>query len=462
MMGPFLRSKYKTNKIMFNLLIALIPLIIFSFSKNCFNPYRLGLISFIDMFEPIVNIIIASLTSFVIEVIYSLILKKKNYIKNAYAFFPGLFLALILPLHTPIYIIVIGSAVASISKLIFGGFGKNLFNPALVGYLVIMLFFSSILTTNNYFNAYELDTISKATPLTNASMVTSIGNYEQLVKPYGDLSDFFIGTIPGSFIETSALLCLVAYLFLSFTKTIKWRIPLVYMTTVFIITLGIGRLLNGGIYYPLFHILSGGLMFGSVFMATDPVTSTVTPIGQILQGILLGIITVIFRFTGVEGVAFSILIVNPLVILLDKIGVQSRFKFIKAGIWFLLFAIVIMITIFVLAASRRVEGNLDPNFEVVSKEKTNNQVIYNVSQKGYGGKIKAEVTFENDQIVSIEITSHHETPNRYQLVIDEDYLNKLINNQNNLENLDTISSATVTSTALKKLVTNVIEYEKSN
>ena len=72
------------------------------------------------------------------------------------------------------------------------------------------------------------------------------------------------------------------------------------------------------------------------------------------------------------------------------------------------------------------------------------------------------MTFENDQIVNIEITSHHETPNRYQLVIDEDYLTKLINNQNDLENLDTISSATVTSNALKKLITNVIEYEKSN
>lgn len=461
-MGPFLRSKYKTNRIMFNLLIALIPLFIFSFSKNCFNPYRLGLISFIDMFDPIVNVIIASLTSFVIEVIYALILKKKNYIKNAYAFFPGLFLALILPLHTPIYILVIGSAVASISKLIFGGFGKNLFNPALVGYLVIMLFFSSILTTDNYFNAYELDTISKATPLTNASMVTGIGNYDQLVKPYGDLSDFFIGTIPGSFIETSALLCLVAYLFLSFTKTIKWRIPLIYITTVFILTLGISRLLGEGFYYPLFHILSGGLMFGAVFMATDPVTSAVTPVGQILQGILLGIITVIFRFTGVEGVAFSILIVNPFVILLDKIGVQSRFKFIKSVVWFLLIAIVVMVIIFLLASSRRVEGNLDPNFEVISREKVNNQIIYNVSQKGYGGRIKAEVTFENNQIVNIEITSHHETPNRYQLVIDEDYLNKLISNQNDLENLDTISTATVTSNALKKLVTNVIEYEKSN
>ena len=230
-----------------------------------------------------------------------------------------MFLSLILPLHTPIYILVIGSAIASISKIIFGGFGKNLFNPALVGYLVIILFFSSILTTSNYFNQYELDTISKPTPLTNASMVTGIGSYDELVKPYGDLSNFFIGTIPGSFVETSALLCLVAYIFLSLTKTIKWRIPLVYIITVFVLTLGIGRLLDQDIYYPIFHILSGGLMFGSIFMATDPVTSCVTPIGQVLQGILLGIITVIFRFTGVEGVAFSILIVNPIVIFLDKL-----------------------------------------------------------------------------------------------------------------------------------------------
>ncbi len=461
-MGPFLRSKYKTNRIMFNLIIALIPLFIFSFSKNCFNPYRLGLISFVDMFDPVINIIIASLTSFVIEAIYALILKKKNYIKNSYAFFPGLFLALILPMHTPIYIIVIGSAVASISKIIFGGFGKNLFNPALVGYLVIMLFFTSILTTNNYFNAYELDTISKATPLTNASMVTGIGTYDQLVKPYGDLSDFFFGTIPGSFIETSAVLCLVAYVFLSLTKTIKWRIPLIYVATVFILTLGIGRLLGEGIYYPLFHILSGGLMFGSIFMATDPVTSAVTPIGQVLQGILLGIITVIFRFTGVEGVAFSILIVNPFVILLDKIGVQSRFKFIKSVIWFLLISIVIMATIFVLASSRRVEGNLDPNFEVISREKVNNQIIYNVSQKGYGGKIKAEITFENNQIINIEITSHHENMTQYDLIMEKGYLNDLINNQNDIESLDTISSATVTSNALKKMINNVLEYEKSN
>lgn len=461
-MGPFLRSKNSTNKIMLHLLVALLPIIIFTVYKNGYIPYSHGLISFIEMFNPLLTIFIGALTSFVVESIYALILKKKNYIKNSYAFFPGLFLALILPLHTPIYIVVIGSVIASISKIIFGGFGKNMFNPALVGYLFIILVFSSILTTDNYFNQYELDTISSPTPLTNASMVSGIGSYDELVEPYGDLSNFLIGTIPGSLAETSALLCIVAYIYLSFTKTIKWRIPLVYVATVFIITFGIGRLLGEGVYYPLFHILSGGLMFGAVFMATDPITSCVTPIGQVLQGILLGIITVVFRFTGVEGVAYSILIVNALVFLLDKIGMVSRFNLLKSIVWFVIVWIIVIALTVILAASRRVEGNKDPNFDITSKEESGNQTIYNVSQEGYGGKIRAKVIIENDRIVSLEITSHHETANRYQLVLDSDYINQLINNQDNLDGLDTVSSATVTSNALKKLVINVLEDYKPN
>lgn len=461
-MGPFVRSKNSTNKVMLHLLISLIPIIIFSIYKNGYIPYSHNLISFIEMFNPLLNIFIGALTSFVIEAIYALIFRKKNYIKNSYAFFPGLFLALILPLNIPIYVLVIGSIVASISKLIFGGFGKNIFNPALVGYLFIMIIFSSVLTTNTYFNEYELDTISTATPLTNASMVSGIGSYDELVKPYGNIFDFFIGTVPGSLAETSALLCIVAFIYLSVTKTIKWRIPLVYVTTVFLITFGIGRLLDQGIYYPLFHIFSGGLMFGAVFMATDPVTSAVTPIGQILQGILLGIITVILRFIGVEGVAYSILTVNMIIFLLDKIGSQSRFNIMKSLIWFIIAWVLIIGVTIGLAASRRTDGNKDPNFEIISKDKTDNQTIYTVTQKGYGGKIEAIVKIENDHIISIEITSHHETANRYQLVLDSDYINQLVDNQNALDNLDTVSSATVTSSALKKLVINVLEDYNPN
>lgn len=459
-MGPFVRSKNSTNKMMMHLLIALIPIVIFSIYKNGYIPYSNGYISFIEIFDPIIKIFIGALTSFLIESIYALIFRKKNYIKNSYAFFPGLFLALILPLNVPIYVLVVASIVASVSKLVCGGFGKNIFNPALIGYLFIVLVFSSVLTTNNYFNAYELDTISKPTPLTNASMISGIGNYEQLVKPYGNLFDFFLGSIPGSLAETSAFFCIVAFIYLTATGTIKWRIPLVYVTTVFLITFGIGRLLGQGIYYPLFHLFSGGLMFGAVFMATDPVTSAVTPVGQILQGFLLGIITVVFRFIGVEGVAYSILIINAVVFLLDKIGMRSRFNFIRSLIWFVFVWLIIIGVTIGLALTRKTQDNKDPNFEIIDKTKQDNITLYTVTQKGYGGKIEAVVQIENNRIVSIEVTSHRETANRYQLIIDSNYIAQLINNQDNLDNVDTISSATVTSTALKNMLENVMKDYK--
>ena len=459
-MGPFVRSKNSTNKMMMHLLIALIPIVIFSIYKNGYIPYSNGYISFIEIFDPIIKIFIGALTSFLIESIYALIFRKKNYIKNSYAFFPGLFLALILPLNVPIYVLVVASIVASVSKLVCGGFGKNIFNPALIGYLFRVLVFSSVLTTDNYFNAYELDTISKPTPLTNASMISGIGNYEQLVKPYGNLFDFFLGSIPGSLAETSAFFCILAFIYLTATGTIKWRIPLVYVTTVFLITFGIGRLLGQGIYYPLFHLFSGGLMFGAVFMATDPVTSAVTPVGQILQGFLLGIITVVFRFIGVEGVAYSILIINAVVFLLDKIGMRSRFNFIRSLIWFVfVWLIIIGVTIGV-ALTRKTQDNKDPNFEIIDKTMRDNITVYTVTQKGYGGKIEAVVQIENNRIVSIEVTSHRETANRYQLIIDSNYITQLINNQDNLDNVDTISSATVTSTALKNMLENVMKDYK--
>ena len=459
-MGPFVRSKNSTNKMMMHLLIALIPIVIFSIYKNGYIPYSNGYISFIEIFDPIIKIFIGALTSFLIESIYALIFRKKNYIKNSYAFFPGLFLALILPLNVPIYVLVVASIVASVSKLVCGGFGKNIFNPALIGYLFIVLVFSSVLTTNNYFNAYELDTISKPTPLTNASMISGIGNYEQLVKPYGNLFDFFLGSIPGSLAETSAFCCILAFIYLTATGTIKWRIPLVYVTTVFLITFGIGRLLGQGIYYPLFHLFSGGLMFGAVFMATDPVTSAVTPVGQILQGFLLGIITVVFRFIGVEGVAYSILIINAVVFLLDKIGMRSRFNFIRSLIWFVFVWLIIIGVTIGLALTRKTQDNKDPNFEIIDKTMRDNITVYTVTQKGYGGKIEAVVQIENNRIVSIEVTSHRETANRYQLIIDSNYIAQLINNQDNLDNIDTISSATVTSTALKNMLENVMKDYK--
>jgi len=109
-----------------------------------------------------------------------------------------------------------------------------------------------------------------------------------------------------------------------------------------------------------------------------------------------------------------------------------------------------------LASRKRVVGNQDPNFDIISKNKDNNTITYVVTQKGYGGKIKASIVIEDNVIKTIEILNHNETKDRYQLVIDSDYLNELIKNQSDIQNVDTISNATVTSNSLKKMILNVL------
>lgn len=453
-MGPFLKNDNKTSKIMLHLMIALTPIILFGVYKNGYIPYSHGRTDLFGMIYPLLFILIGAFTTFLCETVYAYLTHKnvKEYIKNSYSFLPGLFLALVLPLKTPISILIFGCLVASIiGKLVFGGFGKNVFNPALIGYVFIFAAFASSFSSPIYFNDYEIDTISGATPLTNVKSVEGIGSYDELVEPYGGLDSFFVGLIPGSLGEVSSLLCIISFCYLAFTKVIKWKIPVFYVGTVFVITCIIGRLLGQGLYYPLFHILSGGLMFGAIFMATDPVTSPTTSVGQILYGMFLGILTVFLRFSGVEGVATSILIMNMFVIILDRIGAKSRFSLYKSVPWFFT-AWLLMIVLGVYLAV----GSRDTNFNIVSKNKVGNQTVYVATQKGYGGEIKAEVIIENDKVVSYTVLSHHETTDRYKLVENSNYLQNLINNQDKLSNVDTVSSATVTSKALKQLLNNVL------
>ena len=241
--GPYIKNKNSTNKIMSHLIISLLPIVLFSFYKNGIIPFIHHKTNIIGMIYPLIFILIGNLSTGLFEALYvKFILKEKdlkNYLINSYSFIPGLFLSLILPINTPISILILGSFVSSIiGKMLFGGFGNNIFNPALIGRLFIISTYAIVITNNGgYLNSYEIDTISSATPLSNVSIVEGIGTYETLVTPYGTLLDFFVGTIPGAVGETSALLCIIAFIYLTVTKTIKWRIPAFYVNTVFIMTL---------------------------------------------------------------------------------------------------------------------------------------------------------------------------------------------------------------------------------
>lgn len=461
--GTHIKSNNQTSKMMKNLLISLMPIIVFSFYKNGIIPYQDGLVTIIGMLRPLLMIIIASIAGLVSEIIYLKFISKevdfKNSIKNSYAIFPGIFLALSLPLYTPYSLIIVGSVIATIiGKMIFGGFGNNIFNPALIGRLFVMSSYAAVIISNGgYLNLSEVDAVSGATPLANAFSLDVIGTYDQLVKPFGNLFNFFIGTIPGSLGETSALLILLGFVYLAFKKVIKVVIPISYIATVFVITYFIGSYNDLGLWFPLFHILSGGLFFGAVFMATDPVTSPTTTIGQLIYGISLGVLTVVFRFMTPEpeGVLTSILTMNMFVFLLDKTGAKSKLKFRNAVIPFLLLWFMIIGIGFHIANSYQKEILTDPNFSITEKVATEDEVKYIVTQKGYVGLIKAEVIIKDDIITKFEILEQNES--FYQIVKDADYANKLIKEQDNLIEVDTVSNATITSRAMKTLLINVME-----
>ena len=226
--GPYIKGKNSTNKIMSHLIISLLPIILFSFYKNGIIPFIYNKTNIFGMLYPLIFILIGTLSTGLFEGLYvKFILKEKdlrNYLTNSYSFIPGLFLSLILPISTPISILILGAFVSSIiGKMLFGGFGNNVFNPALIGRLFIISTYAIVISNNGgYLNSYEIDTISSATPLSN--VVEGIGTYETLVKPYGTLLDFFIGTIPGAVGETSALLCILAFIYLTITKTIKYKV----------------------------------------------------------------------------------------------------------------------------------------------------------------------------------------------------------------------------------------------
>ena len=446
-MGPFIKSENSTDKMLKRLLVALMPIIIFSFYKNGIIPFINNKTDVVGLFYPLIFIFIGVISSYLIEQIYSRILNKKS----IGSLFPGLFISLVLPLNTPIIILIFGVFIGVIiGKMLYGGYGNNIFNPALIGCLFVLTAYSSLIISNGgYLNSYEVDTVVSATPLSN--MVEGIGNYNTLVKPYGNLFNFFIGMIPGSVGETSSLLCLIGLIYLGIKKVIKVKIPIFYIGTVFLLTYIIG-LLNGlGIWYPLFQIFSGGLMFGAIFMATDPVTSPTTSLGQIIYGLCLGVLTVICRFLTPfpEGVLTSILIMNMFVFILDKIGIKDN-NYIRKSI--ISIGIMILLSVPLIYKINNSFGDTnDKDFNIVEKSTKGSITKYIATQKGFKGIIKASVEIKNKKVISYEI-----------LECNDDYLS-IVEKENYLDNLkdnpkiDTVAGATRTSTALKKLLINVMK-----
>lgn len=246
----------------------------------------------------------------------------------------GVLLALNLPPTAPWWVIVIGSVVAiGVAKMTFGGLGHNIFNPALVGRVFLLISFPVIMTDwtvpSSWFRP-GVDAVTGATPLALIKEGLAQGQtVEQILSANPDLSygQMLFARAGGSAGEASALAIILGFVYLLIRRVIRPHIPVTIILTVAVMS-GIFWLIDPSQYTdPLFNILTGGVLLGSVFMATDYVTSPMTAKGMVIYGIGIGIITVLIRFFGSypEGVSFAILIMNSIVPLLNKYIKPARF-----------------------------------------------------------------------------------------------------------------------------------------
>jgi electron transport complex protein RnfD len=267
------------------------------------------------------------------------ILKVKPSISDGSAVVTGLLLAFNVPSNLPVHIIVIGAIIAiGVAKMTFGGLGNNPFNPALVGRVFLLISFPVQMTSwpvPNGFKTGIADAVTGATPLGLLSEGVKNGEaVSAIMDKIPSHMQLFYGRMGGSMGEVAAVALIIGGIYLLWKKIITWHIPVSILVTVALFT-GILWMADPEKFAdPLFHLLTGGLMLGAIYMATDYVTSPMTHKGMIIYGIGIGVITVLIRTWGAypEGVSFAVLIMNAFVPLLNMYIKPRRFgKEVKNG-----------------------------------------------------------------------------------------------------------------------------------
>ena len=319
--NPHIRSNETTRSIMLDVIIAMLPALVWAVIWFGVKALTLTAVSVIGcMFW---------------EWLYRKLMKKPQSVGDLSAVVTGMLLAFVCPVTTPYWMIIIGGFFSIVVvKQLFGGIGKNFVNPALAGRAFLLGSYAGVMTT--WIDATQnkaplmgstADIVTAATPL--AYMKT--GNMAGLTETYS-VMDMFLGKTGGSLGEISAAMLILGGLYLIWRKVINWQTPVAYIATVAVITFLFPKGDAGNLEWMLYSLFSGGLMLGAFFMATDYATSPVTKKGQLIFGIGCGLFTVLIRYFGSynEGVCYSIMVMNLCVALIDKYTKPTRFGVVKS------------------------------------------------------------------------------------------------------------------------------------
>ncbi len=317
--SPHIYTDESVPRLMYTVLLALMPALAAAI-------YYFGMGAIIVTVTSVASCVIFE------YLIQRYVLKETPSITDGSALVTGVLLAFNLPANLPIWIIIIGSLVSiGIGKMTFGGLGKNPFNPALVGRAFLLISFPTHMTTwplPKGFNTSYIDAATGATPLTLLQDGVRNGkSVSALMDQMPSTSKLFFGFMGGSLGEVCAFALILGFIILVWKRIISWHIPVSIITTVALLS-GLLWLSNPEQYAdPVFHLLTGGIFLGAIFMATDYVTSPMTVKGMWVFGIGIGVLTVIIRAFGSypEGVSFAILIMNAFVPLLNRYFPPKRY-----------------------------------------------------------------------------------------------------------------------------------------
>ena len=316
--NPHIRSSETTRSIMLDVIIAMLPALVWAVIWFGVKALTLTAVSVIGcMFW---------------EWLYRKLMKKPQSVGDLSAVVTGMLLAFVCPVTTPYWMIIIGGFFIVVKQL-FGGIGKNFVNPALAGRAFLLGSYAGVMTT--WIDATQnkaplmgstADIVTAATPL--AYMKT--GNMAGLTETYS-VMDMFLGKTGGSLGEISAAMLILGGLYLIWRKVINWQTPVAYIATVAVLSFLFPKA-GSSLEWMLYSVFGGGLMLGAFFMATDYATSPVTKKGQLIFGIGCGLFTVLIRYFGSynEGVCYSIMVMNLCVALIDKYTKPTRFGVVKS------------------------------------------------------------------------------------------------------------------------------------
>ena len=306
--SPHIHDGKRVGDIIRLVIIALMP-------ATLFSVYLFGLAA-------LFTIVISIGSAVLFEAAWQKIMRKPVTVNNLSAALTGLLLALNLPSMSPWWMILIGNFFAIvITKQFYGGLGYNIFNPALVGRVVLLIAFPVHMTAKWVTSAaWGVGAVTTATPLGKAREALLSTGHLDVHLTRQEIYDLLLGFRAGSLGEVSVALLLLGGVFLVAKKVITWHIPVSFIASVWMMT-GIFHYINPARYAdPSFHVITGGLFLGAIFMATDYVTSPITPRGKLIFGIGCGVVTVVIRLFGAypEGVSFAILLMNAFTPLIDR------------------------------------------------------------------------------------------------------------------------------------------------